>query len=119
MWADNALNQSFFGSHGYDSDIKDSNSGQKILKPLGLEAGLLLRLQAAADFFTTQKILMEQPAMVNIDIILDPYWLGVLPHTLVPTIAYIAALVTVGFVVSKYVWQHLLHISHTGKLRQD
>ncbi|PHH79616.1 hypothetical protein CDD82_2293 [Ophiocordyceps australis] len=59
-------------------------------------SALLIRIQAAADYFTHNVELMTNPPPVLVDIILDPYLSGVFPRSLVPTAGYliIVALVT-------------------------
>lgn len=50
---------------------------------------LFLRISAAADYFTVNKTLMQDPEPVLVDIILDPFIWNVLPRTLAPTVVYI------------------------------
>ncbi|KAK0747693.1 hypothetical protein B0T21DRAFT_379686 [Apiosordaria backusii] len=52
---------------------------------------LLLRILAAADFYTTNKTLMSHPPPVIADIILDPFLFNILPRSLAPTVGYIIA----------------------------
>lgn len=56
---------------------------------------LLLRVQAAADYFTDHVELMKTPPPVLADLILDPYFYNLLPQSLISTVAY---LVLVGLV---------------------
>jgi hypothetical protein len=60
-------------------------------------------LEAAADYFTFNKTLMETVPPVRADVILDPYLLNVLPQSLVPTIAYIVVVGIVAWYVSALV----------------
>lgn len=50
---------------------------------------LLLRILAAADYFTTNTTLMNDVPPVFVDITLDPFILNVLPRTLAPTVGNI------------------------------
>lgn len=50
---------------------------------------LLLRIAAAADYFTTNATLMATPEPVLVDIILDPFLGNVLPRSLLPTVGYV------------------------------
>ena len=43
---------------------------------------LFLRVFAAADYFTTNKTLMEQVPPVYVDIILDPFIFNIFPYEL-------------------------------------
>ncbi|KAG8163989.1 hypothetical protein KVR01_005907 [Diaporthe batatas] len=49
-----------------------------------LSSVLFLRVDAAADYFTTDAALMRRPEPVLADLILDPFVLNVLPRTLAP-----------------------------------
>lgn len=68
---------------------------------------LFLRLQAAADYFTTNKRLMSHPQPVDVDIILDPYLANIFPASLVPTALYIVILTLLSFYLSATVWRYL------------
>lgn len=61
---------------------------------------LFLRIEAAADYFTTNQTLMEHPEPVVADIILDPFVFNVLPRTLVPTVGYIVFIAALSWVLS-------------------
>jgi len=72
------------------------------------EPALVLRIRAAADFFSLNQTLMNNPPPVGIDIILDPYILNVLPESLLPTVVYITVLSIVGWFLSGVIskWLH-------------
>ncbi|KUI62108.1 hypothetical protein VP1G_09236 [Cytospora mali] len=61
---------------------------------------LFLRIDAAADYFSTNRTLMEHPEPVVVDIILDPFVLNVLPRTLVPTVGYVVCIAALSWVLS-------------------
>jgi hypothetical protein len=61
---------------------------------------LLLQILAAADYFTTNKTLMDEVPPVFVDIILDPYILNVLPRSLVPTVGYIVVVAIVSWFIA-------------------
>lgn len=61
---------------------------------------LFLRVSAAAEYFTTNRMLMLRPEPVLVDVILDPFVLNVLPRTLVPTVCYIVLVAAVSWVVA-------------------
>ncbi|KAL4797438.1 hypothetical protein BDV19DRAFT_358785 [Aspergillus venezuelensis] len=58
---------------------------------------VLLRISAAADYFSLDKELMQNVPPVLADIILDPFLMNVFPRSLVPTAEWI--LVVAGFAV--------------------
>lgn len=72
-----------------------------------LESLLFLKVQAAADYFTTNKTLMLRPQPVDIDIILDPYLANIFPASLLPTAIYIVGLAILSFYVSGWIWRTL------------
>lgn len=61
---------------------------------------LLLRISAAADYFTTNATLMKTPAPVLVDIILDPFVANVLPRSLVPTVGYVIVVAVVSWLLA-------------------
>ncbi|KAG4419924.1 hypothetical protein IFR04_006961 [Cadophora malorum] len=64
---------------------------------------LFLRVFAAADYFTTNKTLMEQVPPVYVDIILDPFIFNIFPRSLVPTAAYIMLIAIGSWYLAKYI----------------
>ncbi|KAK4894299.1 hypothetical protein LTR27_007432 [Elasticomyces elasticus] len=68
---------------------------------------LFLRLQAAADFFTSNKTLMSSPPSVNVELILDPYLANVFPRSLLPTAVYVVILAGGGWFLSGEIWRRL------------
>lgn len=64
---------------------------------------LLLRIDAAADYFTTDRELMRRPEPVLADVILDPFVFNVLPRTLVPTVGYVVLVAAVSWVLASRV----------------
>ncbi|KAK0626239.1 hypothetical protein B0T14DRAFT_534436 [Immersiella caudata] len=64
---------------------------------------LFLEIIAAADFFTTNATLMQNPPLVDADITLDPFLFNVLPRSLVPTIGYIIVVAAGSFMVARWV----------------
>lgn len=52
---------------------------------------LLLRILAAADYFTTDAALMRDVPAVDVDIILDPFLFNALPRSIAGTACYIVA----------------------------
>ncbi len=64
---------------------------------------LFLQVFAAADYYTTNKALMKYVPLVHVDIILDPYFLNVLPRSLIPTVAYIVILAIGSWYLAKYI----------------
>ncbi|KAF2213165.1 hypothetical protein CERZMDRAFT_120974 [Cercospora zeae-maydis SCOH1-5] len=68
---------------------------------------LFLRVQAAADYFTTNKTLMLHPQPVDVDIILDPYLANFFPASLLPTAFYLFILALLSFYLSGAIWRFL------------
>lgn len=61
---------------------------------------LFLQILSSADYFTTNTSLMNEPTPVDVDIILDPFILNVLPRLLVPTVIYIILVAIVAYFIS-------------------
>jgi hypothetical protein len=82
-----------------------------------LSATLFLRVFAAADYYTTNKTLMENVPAVYVDIILDPYIFNIFPRSLVPTAAYITLLAIGSWYLAKYInqWVQNLAIHDVSK----
>ncbi|WPH01181.1 Hypothetical protein R9X50_00401700 [Acrodontium crateriforme] len=68
------------------------------------ESVLFLRLNAAADFFTTNETLMRDPPSVDSELILDPFLANIFPQSLVPTAFYITILAIGSYFLSKAIW---------------
>ncbi|KAI9048044.1 hypothetical protein LZ554_007842 [Drepanopeziza brunnea f. sp. 'monogermtubi'] len=64
---------------------------------------LLLRIFAAADYFTTNKTLMENIPPVYVDIILDPFVFNVFPRSLLPTATYLVLVAVGSWYLAKFI----------------
>ena len=80
---------------------------------------LFLRVIAAADFFTTNRTLMQHPQPVDVDIILDPYLANIFPQSLLPTAGYILILALISWPISRLVWNLLSSTSPDEKPHTD
>lgn len=84
------------------------------------ESVVILLLHAAADFFTTDKVRMQSPPPVDINIILDPYLANIFPKSLLPTAGYIICLAIGGWFISGYIWRRLSSTTaETKKIRTE
>ncbi|KAJ4289747.1 hypothetical protein N0V90_011077 [Kalmusia sp. IMI 367209] len=72
---------------------------------------LLLRIQAAASYYSTNKTLMAYPSPVDVDIILDPFILNILPRSLGPTAIYITIVAVGAWFISGGIYRWLLAVS--------
>lgn len=102
-----------------ESPRLNSESQEETTATSAVESILALRIQAAADFFTTNKTLMQHPPPVHVDIILDPYLANIFPRSLLPTGAYISILAIVGWYVSGIIWTFLKATATTEKIHPD
>ncbi|KAI1471755.1 uncharacterized protein F4812DRAFT_467717 [Daldinia caldariorum] len=64
---------------------------------------LFLQILAAADYYTMNNTLMRNVPPVHVDIILDPFVLGLLPHSLLPTVGYIIVVAIASWFIARYV----------------
>lgn len=72
---------------------------------------LFLRIFAAADYYTLDKVLMENVPPVLVDVILDPYMWNLFPTSLLPTAGYVLVVALVSWFLSKYVWKLVLALA--------
>lgn len=71
-------------------------------RPREREASVLfLQILAAADYYTTNKTLMNDVPPVYVDVILDPYVSNLLPRSLLPTIGYIVAVAILSWFMAR------------------
>lgn len=68
---------------------------------------LFLKINAAAAYFTTNETLMQKVPLVDVDIILDPYLLNILPKSLVPTGIHLTVVAFIAWYLSKAIWTFL------------
>jgi hypothetical protein len=72
---------------------------------------LFLRVQAAASYYSTNKTLMAYPSPVDVDIILDPFILNILPRSLGPTAIYITIVAVAAWFISGYIYRWIIAVS--------
>ncbi|KAK8039467.1 hypothetical protein PG993_007878 [Apiospora rasikravindrae] len=83
---------------------KGHHDGSSTDRPREREASVLfLQILAAADYYTTNKTLMNEVPPVYVDIILDPYVFNLLPRSLLPTIGYIVAVAILSWFMARRV----------------
>ncbi|KAH7073804.1 hypothetical protein BKA63DRAFT_534183 [Paraphoma chrysanthemicola] len=87
----------FLGAH----DTASAPAAQSIL---------FLRIQAAASYYSANRTLMEHPELVDVDIILDPFLLNILPQSLGPFAIYFTIVAVGGWFLSGYIYRWLLSI---------
>ncbi|OBT68120.1 hypothetical protein VE03_01467 [Pseudogymnoascus sp. 23342-1-I1] len=80
---------------------------------------LLLSISAAADYYTTDAYLMENPSPVFVDIILDPFILNVFPRSLVPTAGYITIVAIGSFFLARFLSRFLARVAKTDIQKKD
>ena len=79
--------------------------------PAAAHSILLLRIQAAASYYSTNRTLMLYPSPVDVDIILDPFILNVLPRSLGPAAIYITGVAIFAWIISGYIYQWVVAVS--------
>ena len=75
---------------------------------------LLLEIQAAADYYTLNKSMMENVPPVLVDIILDPYLFNMFPQSLLPTAGYLICIAGLAWFVSSFAWVLIKDYLDTG-----
>jgi hypothetical protein len=79
---------------------------------------LLLRILAAADYFSPNKTLMQNVPPVYVDITLDPYVLNVLPRSLIPTVGVLLLVAVVAwFLASRVIVPWIKDVVADGRQR--
>ena len=92
--------------------LEDSPRGRSTRKETRASV-LFLRVIAAADYYTTNKTLMQHVPPVDAEIILDPFLLNVLPRSLLPTGVYLVVLAIVAWYLSDFIWGILSKVAAT------
>ncbi|CUS09982.1 unnamed protein product [Tuber aestivum] len=80
---------------------------------------LYLDIQAKAGYYTHEKPRMESPDPVEVEIILDPFILNVLPESLLPTVVMIVLITLFAFWASGRVYNALRNIASLKWSRYD
>lgn len=73
-------------------------------------SALFLRIRAAADYYSEDAVRMARVEPPLVDIILDPYVLGVIPESLTSIVAYITVISALAVVLSRHI------VSWIGKI---
>ena len=82
--------------------------------PQGISSTLFLQVYAAADYYTMNQSMMQNPPPVFVDIILDPYLFNIVPRSLLPTAVYIIILAVGGWYIAKYISAFIQSIARPG-----
>jgi hypothetical protein len=106
-----ALEESFPSPH-----ISSFHSSDSTTQDLST---LFLHIQAAADYYTVNKTLMENVPPVFVDIFLDPFLLNVLPRSLVPTVMYILVLAAAAWVIARRVGKWIEGLRIEGDVEKE
>jgi hypothetical protein len=95
------------------SEDKDSASQKPVANDLKERTAsvLLLHIQAAADYFTHDAALMQNPPPVLVDLILDPYVFNVVPRSLLPTAGYLVVLAILSWFAAQWIAKQLQSIA--------
>lgn len=72
---------------------------------------LFLRVQAAASYYSPNRTLMEHPLSVDVDIILDPFILNLLPRSLGPSAIYLTIVAVGAWLLSDYIYCWLASVA--------
>ncbi|KAK3946368.1 hypothetical protein QBC46DRAFT_444501 [Diplogelasinospora grovesii] len=80
---------------------------------------LLLQILSAADYFTHNETLMSTVPAVDVDIILDPFLLNVLPRSLLPTAGFIVFIAVIAYGLSRRVLAWIQRLSNATEDGQE
>ncbi len=85
----------------------------------GTQSVLLLRVTAAADYYSANKTMMENVEPVLVDIILDPYVLNVFPTSLVVMSVWIVLVALASFFIAQFVSRWLRIVASLDNNKKD
>jgi hypothetical protein len=102
-------------------EVPSPSQGSSSASNPGEKSILLLRILAAADYFTTNTTLMAEVPPVDVDIILDPFLLNVLPRSIAGTACYIVVVAVVAYLLAGRIasWIQELIASSEGTSREE
>lgn len=83
------------------------------------ESALFLRIQAAADFYTLNASLLNNPPAVEVDLSLDPYVFNVIPRSLLPIGIYLSFVVIASLFLSRAVARWLHNIGENAAEKKE
>lgn len=84
-----------------------------------LQSVLLLQILATADYYTTNRTLMDHVPPVFVDIILDPYILNIFPRSLVSTGVHLSIVAISSWFLAKYIAKWLQMIAGMGDQKKN
>ncbi|QPG97950.1 hypothetical protein C2857_007083 [Epichloe festucae Fl1] len=96
----------------FSASRRDARTVERSTAELSDSPSLLIEIQAAADYFTDNKELMSNPPPVLVDLILDPFLLNVLPHSLSPTVCYLLLLSVATWFMARWFSSSLLSVAN-------
>lgn len=80
---------------------------------------LLLRISAAADYFSLDRALMESVPPVVADIILDPFLGNVFPRSLMPTTGWICIVSCFAVLIARWVAREFVSVVNSVDVRSS
>lgn len=115
VWATPELMQSLTGyasASPADPVTGETKPGARQSSPRKEEQSLLLlRVQAAANYFTDDFGLMTHPPPVLVDLILDPFLCNVMPASLVPSAGYLVVVGVVTWLLARWIASSLQSVA--------
>ena len=126
--------QDVFGSPDFISSLalysESRQEAPKLSTTPSSSSHLLLQLSSAADYFTTNRTLMQQVPPVDVDLgesmdsslerprltttVLDPFFLNIFPESLGPTALYILLLALGSYHLSGIIYTCLRRVSQSS-----
>ena len=88
-----------------------ANSSERFTSPIPPKHDsykLFLQILGRADYHSSSINLMWKPPPVDVEIILDPFILNILPHSLIPHLISIVSLVLLAWLTSGIIWRSTL-----------
>lgn len=105
----------------FESITPDISKGFKVAEYGSdqVQSVLLIQVHTAADYYTTNKTLMNYVPPVLVDIILDPYLFNIFPRSLVPTAGFLVIVTIISWYLAKYVAKWLQMVARTDEQKKN
>jgi hypothetical protein len=94
-------------------------STRGISRSKSLRSVLFLQIFAAADYYTTNRTLMENVSPVLVEIILDPFILNIFPRSLIPTAGYLLILAVCSWYLANLITSWLQMVARASQQKKD
>ncbi|KAL2759526.1 hypothetical protein ACRALDRAFT_2023707 [Sodiomyces alcalophilus JCM 7366] len=119
VWEDPELASSLVQSGRGQEAVSDDGQEPLPFQPydgaMGYPSAIFLRVRAAADYYSEDAARMAQVEPPLVDIIMDPYVLGIIPESLMSTVAYVIVIAVLAILLSRHIVSRIRRLIGTDK----